>query len=146
VVAAARGTRKPQRQTGRVISLKPRNPPPGTRPECRRSARRTRLAAFALAGGMTAAIQVVKVKSLKDSGNLKAFASLRIGALVVHRVRIVQQPGQKAWISMPQFKVGEKYYPIVEIESDNLRDRVRDAVREHWQSIQDFRDSPGDRL
>jgi DNA-binding cell septation regulator SpoVG len=93
-----------------------------------------------------APIEVIKVKPLDNGGNLKAFASVRIGGLVVHSVRIVQQPGQRAWVSMPQVKSGERYYPIVEIESDNLRDRVRDAVLERWQSIQRFRDSPGDQL
>jgi hypothetical protein len=35
---------------------------------------------------------------------------------------------------MPQSKSGEKYYPVVEIESENLRDRVRDAVLAAWQT------------
>jgi DNA-binding cell septation regulator SpoVG len=85
---------------------------------------------------MTAPIQVLKVKPLDNGGNLRAFASVRIGAVVIHSVRIVQQPGQKPWVSMPQTKSGDppKYYPIVEIESDGLRNRVRDAVLEAWEA------------
>jgi DNA-binding cell septation regulator SpoVG len=65
---------------------------------------------------------------------------------LVHSVRIIQQPNQKAWVSMPQTKSGERYFPIVEIESEGLRNRVCDAVIEHWNSVRDFRASDGDRL
>jgi DNA-binding cell septation regulator SpoVG len=95
---------------------------------------------------MPAPIQVLKVKALDGGGNLKDFVDVRIGGLVIHGCRIVQQPGRKAWLSMPQTKSGEKYYPIVEIESEGLRNRIRDVVLEHWSSIQDFRDHPGDAL
>lgn len=93
-----------------------------------------------------AAIEVIKVKPLENGGNLKAFASVRVGAVVIHSVRIIQEPGKRAWCSMPQSKSGERYFPIVEIESEGLRNRIREAVLEHWNSIKDFRASDGDRL
>jgi DNA-binding cell septation regulator SpoVG len=95
---------------------------------------------------MSAPIQVIKVKALESGGNLKAFVDVRIGAVVIRGCRVVQQPGQKAWVSMPQTKSGEKYYAVVEIESEGLRNRVREVVLEHWESVQDFRDHPGDTL
>jgi DNA-binding cell septation regulator SpoVG len=49
-----------------------------------------------------ARIEVIALSAV-SAGNLKAFASVRIGpSLVVHKCRVIQQPGQRAWVSMPQ--------------------------------------------
>jgi DNA-binding cell septation regulator SpoVG len=80
-----------------------------------------------------APIEVIKVKPLENGGNLRAFASVRIGAVVIHSVRIIQQPGQKAWCSMPQSKSGDKWYALVEITSKELKDRVSAAVLDAWE-------------
>jgi DNA-binding cell septation regulator SpoVG len=47
-------------------------------------------------------IQVFEIKKVTKPGNLKAFVKIQIGETVFHDFRIVQQPGQKAWISPPQ--------------------------------------------
>jgi len=85
-------------------------------------------------------------KPLGSSGNLKAFVTARLGAIVIHGCWIVQQLGQKAGAAIQQTKCGGRYCPMVEIESDGLRDRMRNAVLEHRQSIRDFCDRPGNTL
>jgi len=46
--------------------------------------------------------RVVSIKPMQGSGNLKAFASVEFGfGLTMHELRIVQQPGQQAWVGAP---------------------------------------------
>jgi len=81
--------------------------------------------------------QTVRVDSIKrlDKGSLKAFASVTIAnKLTIHSIRIVQQAGQAAWVSLPQNEVKaqdggkSKYFPIVEIADDHVKQQVIDAV------------------
>jgi hypothetical protein len=45
-------------------------------------------------------VEVLEIKPI-ENGNLKAFVKLKIGDVVFHDFRIVQQAGQKAWVSAP---------------------------------------------
>jgi DNA-binding cell septation regulator SpoVG len=71
--------------------------------------------------------------SVVSAGSLRAFASVRIGpALVLHKCRVIQQPGQQAWIAMPQETWTEregkaKYKALVEI-TGSLKTRVEAAI------------------
>jgi DNA-binding cell septation regulator SpoVG len=80
---------------------------------------------------------VVRVDSVRrvDKGSLRAFATVTIaGKLTIHSIRIVQQAGQAAWVSLPQSEVKaadggkSKYFPIVEIGDAALKDQVINAV------------------
>jgi DNA-binding cell septation regulator SpoVG len=82
-------------------------------------------------------IEVLSVKTVQGQGNLKAFASIRIGALEIHGLRVVQQRGQRAWVSMPQVESerdGKKcYYPMMKIHDKGLKQAITEAVLEAWQ-------------
>jgi hypothetical protein len=78
---------------------------------------------------MTAA-DVLEVRRLEGHGNLRAFAKVRLGAVVIHGCRVIQQPGQKAWVALPQVPArakadgsGAGWYPVIEITT---------AVLEAW--------------
>jgi DNA-binding cell septation regulator SpoVG len=79
-----------------------------------------------------ATIQVVALVPVAK-GNLKAMASVRIGpSLLVHKCRVVQQPDQRAWVSMPQERWEgndgkPRYTALVELSGD-LRARVEQAI------------------
>jgi DNA-binding cell septation regulator SpoVG len=88
---------------------------------------------------VTAAIEVLEVQRI-SSGNLKAFAKVRIGAVIIHGCRIVQQPGQKAWVALPQTPARKKadgsgagWFPVIEIISKDLKARVDAAILEAWE-------------
>lgn len=89
---------------------------------------------------MTAPIEVLELRRLADPGNLKGFAKVRLGAVVIHSCRIIQQPGKKPWVALPQIPARKKadgagagWYPVVEIISPDLMARVRTAVLEAWE-------------
>lgn len=53
-------------------------------------------------------IEIVALKPVKTTGNLKAFASIRLGGVVIHDCRIVQQPGQRARVVLAAWERGER--------------------------------------
>ena len=69
-------------------------------------------------------ITVENIRKLDGSGNLKAFVSVNIGGkLTIHSCRIIQQPGQKAWVALPQrewtTQQGEKLAPLIELPDND---------------------------
>lgn len=78
-------------------------------------------------------IQVDRLTLVTGKGNLRAYADVVIGGLLTIRgCRIVQQPGQQPWVSMPQqgyTKDGKKnYYPIIRILDKQLEQEIKQAV------------------
>jgi DNA-binding cell septation regulator SpoVG len=53
---------------------------------------------------------------------------------VIHGAKVIQQEGQRAWVGMPSQKSGERWSPVVEVVSESLRDRIRGAVLEAWET------------
>jgi DNA-binding cell septation regulator SpoVG len=90
---------------------------------------------------MSAPIEVLEVRRLEGDGSLKAFAKVRLGAVVIYGCRVIQQPGQRPWMALPQVaarkgtdgKGGSGWYPVVEITNPELLDRVRAAVLAAWE-------------
>jgi DNA-binding cell septation regulator SpoVG len=80
------------------------------------------------------AIEVLEIRPLEGAGNLTAFATVRLGAVVIHSCRVIQQPGQRPWVSLPQQQAKDgKYYPVVVIERRELLEQVRGATLEAWE-------------
>ncbi len=63
-------------------------------------------------------VRVLRIQLLDGSGNLKAFADIQIGSIKVYGCRVVQQPGQRAWVAAPQREYTvdgqRRWAPIVE--------------------------------
>jgi DNA-binding cell septation regulator SpoVG len=79
-----------------------------------------------------ASIEILTLTAV-SAGSLRAFASVQIGpALTVHKFRVIQQVGQRAWVSPPQERWEDregqaKYTPLVEL-TGGLKTRVEVAV------------------
>ena len=48
-------------------------------------------------------ISVLKIEDM-GTGNLRAYATVQIGPLIIHRIRLVKMPIQKAYVAPPQFE------------------------------------------
>jgi len=83
---------------------------------------------------MSSKIEVVDTKRLGGAGALLGFASVRLGAILIHGWRVVQQDGQAAWVSPPINEVvrNGEYYRVVEINSDKLEDEIARIVLEEF--------------
>jgi len=73
-------------------------------------------------------ISVIKLKPV-TMGNLKAFAEIKIGEITICDCRIVQQPGQKAYVSGPQKNENNRWIPLVKM-SRTLKEQVETIVLE----------------
>jgi DNA-binding cell septation regulator SpoVG len=77
-------------------------------------------------------VEVLDIKQLNGNGAVRAFVDIRIGHLSINGFKIVQQPGQQAWVAPPSHKSGERWFNTVEIHDRDLKDRIRDAVLARW--------------
>ena len=80
-------------------------------------------------------IQVLEIKPV-DNSNLKAFVKIKIGETTFHDFRIVQQSGQKVWVSPPATqwtrKDGKTYRKVLIELPRRLKEAVSNAVLEAW--------------
>ena len=47
-------------------------------------------------------ITVAAFKNVNNAGALQALVSVRVGSVIFHDFRVVQQEGKRAWVSVPQ--------------------------------------------
>lgn len=74
-------------------------------------------------------VTCLQIRPVKTQGNLRAFADVQIGPLVVTGCRVVQQPNQAAWVSMPQAQADDgRFFPCLRTDDDDLRRNVKDRV------------------
>ena len=85
------------------------------------------------------AVMVDEIKRI-DKGSLRAFATVTVGGrLTIHSIRVIQE-GQVAWVSMPQNEVKSqvggksKWFPIVEIHEQTLKQQISEAVLAAWRT------------
>jgi DNA-binding cell septation regulator SpoVG len=82
-------------------------------------------------------IKVSALNRTDQAGTVKAFATIQIGdALEVRDCKVIQQPGQRAWVSLPdrQRSDGKGYAPIVRALDDRLKDAISATVLAAWQN------------
>ena len=83
-------------------------------------------------GGQRPAIEVSEVRAV-SVGNLRGFATVRIGCVMIKGWRIVKEDGKKAWVSPPQERGNDgRYYATVKIDNPAVLDAIRSAVLEAW--------------
>lgn len=62
-------------------------------------------------------IHDMNMPDAKTTGNLRAYASIQIGPLIIHKVKLIKQPGQKAYVTPPQLEYFANnrinYIPVV---------------------------------
>jgi hypothetical protein len=59
--------------------------------------------------------------------NLKGYAAVKVGEITICDCRIIQQAGQKAYVTGPQKQVGQNFYPLV-LMTTELREKVQAVV------------------
>jgi DNA-binding cell septation regulator SpoVG len=86
--------------------------------------------------------RVVGIKPTNGKGNLKAFASVKLSDdITIHEWRVIQQPGQRAWVSSPQREwtdaAGKRRFAPVCEPSKDLAEEITRLVLEAWLSLDD---------
>jgi DNA-binding cell septation regulator SpoVG len=81
-------------------------------------------------------IEIISIKTVGSTGPLRAFASVRLGGGIIHDCRVIQQDGQRPWVSLPQREYthdGQKKYAAVVELSEPLKREVSRAVLAAWE-------------
>jgi DNA-binding cell septation regulator SpoVG len=78
-------------------------------------------------------VSVRRIRPVTGHGNLRAFADVRIGQITLFCLRVIQQPGQRPWVSLPQVIDAEGHYrPVARCDDEELKARIRAAVLRAW--------------
>jgi DNA-binding cell septation regulator SpoVG len=82
-------------------------------------------------------IEVTEIHLLNDGRPLKAFASIQIGDWIIHEWRIIQQPRQRAFVSVPQTSWRDRegkirYRALLSIPGE-LKQRIEVAILSAWE-------------
>jgi DNA-binding cell septation regulator SpoVG len=83
---------------------------------------------------VTTSIEVLELRRI-DRGSLKAAVKVRLGPVVIHGVRIVQQVGGAPWLALPQTPArrkrdgsGSGWARVVEIVDPATSDQLQATV------------------
>lgn len=73
-------------------------------------------------------VEVLELR-LVQHGSIRAYARIKVGALTIAGVKVIQQPGQRAWVRLPdqQGKDGH-WFPVVACSSPTLENAIHQAV------------------
>lgn len=78
-------------------------------------------------------ITVLKITQL-NQGNLKAFANIRLGStMTINGCRVIQQPGQRAYVALPQTQdKNGRFWPVITADDPKFKDAVEQLVIDAW--------------
>lgn len=81
-------------------------------------------------------VEVLEIRPASH-GSVRAYARVKVGALTISNVKIIQQDGQRAWVKLPdqQSKDG-RWFPIVTCSSPTLENAISEAVLAAWREVQ----------
>ena len=78
---------------------------------------------------------MVAIRPVNGQANVRAYVDVRLGDIVIKNAKVVRQPGQRAWVAMPDvpYVVNGKtrYAPVIELDK-SLRERVTATVLAKW--------------
>lgn len=80
-------------------------------------------------------ITVERITSAGKNGNVRAYASIKLGStLTIHGVKVIQQDGQRAYVRLPDQKSpdGSRYFQVVESNDQLFMDAVQEKVLQAW--------------
>ena len=82
-------------------------------------------------------IEVLQIRAVNSDSPLKAFASVQIGLWTIREWRIIQQSGQRAWVSPPQVswknEEGKTCYKRIITLPEELKRRIDAVILLAWE-------------
>ena len=87
--------------------------------------------------GTNGEIKIIEFRSKNSDRPVKAFVSVQVGDWIIYDWRIVQQSGQRAWISIPQTSWKDqdgkvRYRALLSIPGE-LKQRIEVAILSAWE-------------
>jgi DNA-binding cell septation regulator SpoVG len=93
---------------------------------------------------------VLGIKPLENAGALRAYATIKVGGLVIDDVRIIQQEGQKAFVCAPQVSWtapdGTRKFKAIVTFPDKWKDPLRETIISAWNDFLETGILPGGKV
>lgn len=67
---------------------------------------------------------------------IKEIVSIRIGAISIHKLRIIARADGALWVALPKTEK-HPYEPIIEVHSARLKRMIDDVVLSYWSQAKD---------
>jgi len=81
-------------------------------------------------------VEILNLRPVQNRGNLKAFADIKIGEILIRSFRVVQQPGRRPWVSPPveswEGDDGQRHYKRLVVLPEDLGEEVSRAILAAW--------------
>lgn len=83
--------------------------------------------------------EILSISPVKDRGSLRAFLNIRLGLLVINDCRVIQEPGKKAWFSLPVLTYKNAhgttlYKTLVQITDNDLKNLISQIALDAWEN------------
>ena len=89
------------------------------------------------------------VPGIKTQGCLRAYATIKIGPLIISKVKLIKQPGQKAYVSPPQLEYYANgrisYVPVVKWPPE-WQEQIFTAVHDAYSAQHGAEEAEGNSL
>ena len=84
--------------------------------------------------------EVLEIKPVTDSSNLRALVKVRVGDMKIDRFRLIQEPGKRAYVSVPQLEYiksdgGKSFFPMIAVLDKQLKRRITGEVLKECESL-----------
>ena len=85
-------------------------------------------------------VEVLGIEPVTDSSNLRALVKVRVGNMKIDRFRLIQEPGKRAYVSVPQLEYiksdgGKSFFPMIVILDKQLKRRITGEVLKECESL-----------
>ena len=78
-------------------------------------------------------LRVTRIQHNRAGGNVKAWATIQLGqVLEIRSVKVIQQPGQKPYVRLPEVQANSRYYPAIKALDWRFRQAIGDLVLDAW--------------
>ena len=85
-------------------------------------------------------VEVLEIEPVTDSSNLRALVEVRVGNMKIDRFRLIQEPGKRAYVSVPQLEYvksdgGKSFFPMIGILDKQLKRKITGEVLRECESL-----------
>lgn len=85
-------------------------------------------------------VEVLGIEPVTDSSNLRALVKVRVGNMKIDRFRLIQEPGKRAYVSVPQLEYiksdgGKSFFPMIGILDKQLKRKITGEVLRECESL-----------
>ena len=85
-------------------------------------------------------VEMLEIEPVTDSSNLRALVEVRVGNMKIDRFRLIQEPGKRAYVSVPQLEYiksdgGKSFFPMIGILDKQLKRKITGEVLRECESL-----------